>query len=457
MELGFAKSDITPRVGVELSGFGPFLNRHSVEVFDRLWARAMAVRAGGRRLVVIACDLIGVAGETTERVRALLGASHGLAPEEVMICCSHTHSGPSPGVYIGWGEADPPYLGTLPQRIARAAREALEALEPATLNHAEVPCEGIGINREYDAFWAPYEDAMAPGWVPSKPERTDTRCHVLAGRARDGRLLGAAAYFGCHPVVCCSGTRMIHGDYPGVALNEVERQPGGTVGLFLQGAQGDVNSAVGCNDEGRGRVALKVLAGRFADAVRRGIAQAEPVSVRRIGAVRREVVFSRLPWTRGEIERRLAECESLIGTDGEGAPRSDEDREVRLQTVYAIALRRMLARLDRGGTLSPAMDLQGVRLGPVALLGSPFETFQAIKNEVVASASAPIPLVVSFVNEVGGYATDETCAQRGGYAAEMVPMICGQVPFTNIHGELVRALLALDADLARSAPANEND
>ncbi len=39
MKAGFAKSDITPRVGVELIGFGPYLHRYSIGVRDRLWAR----------------------------------------------------------------------------------------------------------------------------------------------------------------------------------------------------------------------------------------------------------------------------------------------------------------------------------------------------------------------------------------------------------------------------------
>ncbi len=56
--LALAKAEITPQVGVELCGFGPFLNRHSVGLRDRLWARAMAVRAGERRAVVITCDLL---------------------------------------------------------------------------------------------------------------------------------------------------------------------------------------------------------------------------------------------------------------------------------------------------------------------------------------------------------------------------------------------------------------
>jgi len=36
MKAGFAKTDITPRVGVELAGFGAFINRHSIGMRDRL-------------------------------------------------------------------------------------------------------------------------------------------------------------------------------------------------------------------------------------------------------------------------------------------------------------------------------------------------------------------------------------------------------------------------------------
>ena len=60
MRIGFAKRDVTPRVGVELCGFGPFLCRKSTAVRDRLWARAMAIEHGGQRMVLVACDLAGV-------------------------------------------------------------------------------------------------------------------------------------------------------------------------------------------------------------------------------------------------------------------------------------------------------------------------------------------------------------------------------------------------------------
>jgi hypothetical protein len=452
MELGFARCDITPRVGVELCGFGPFLNRHSVGIRDRLWARAMAMRVGQKRAVVIACDLIGVGLATTREVRRLLAETHGLAPDDVMLCCSHTHSGPAPGVYIGWGEADPPYLETLPRRIACAAAAAVDRLQPAQLHHAAVPCEGIGVNREYDQFWAPYDQAMQPAWRPAKPELTDTTCHVLAGRTEHGTLLGFAAYFGCHPVVCCDQSRVIHGDYPGIALNNVERDEPGSVGLFFQGAQGDVNSAVGGRPQHESLLALDELAGRFARAVRQGIQAGDRVNVTDLRTCRREVVFSRKNWSIDDMRARLAEAEKRIGSADEDGAWSDASQDRRMQMVYAIALRGLLARSARGESLAPATEVHGLRLGPVALLGSPFETFQAIKRDVSARAASPVPLVLSFVNDSTGYAVDRTCAERGGYAADMVPLICGELPFAQVHDELVRELLELDRELGAGTP-----
>jgi len=93
-------------------------------------------------------------------------------------------------------------------------------------------------------------------------------------------------------------------------------------------------------------------------------------------------------------------------------------------------------------------ELQGFRIGPVALLGAPFEIFQTIKNDVVGAARSRVPLVLGLTNGCHGYAPDRTAAGRGGYAADTVPIILGQMPFANIHDELVEALLDMDAELA---------
>jgi len=444
MRIGFAKRDITPRVGVELCGFGYFRCRHSIAVRDRLWARAMVVEQARARAAVISCDLIGLPLATTERVREVVSRHTDLPHDAIMVHCTHTHSGPATATYTGLGAPDPPYLETLPQRIAAACIEAAGRLEEATLHHAEVPCEGVGLNREYDRDAPPLEEALDEAWRPARPERTDTTCHVLRAEA-EGRMIGFLSYFGCHPVVCCAASRYIHGDYCGVATNLLEREHPGAVGLFLQGAQGDVNSCVVHKPEQESLLALDVIAGRYARAVREGLRRAEPIEVETVRAVRRRVVFRRKRWDAEKIRALLAEQEALVH-----APvATDASGEVRMAVVYLFALRRLLARTEAGDrdALEPPTELHGLRLGPVALLGCPFEVFQAIKNDVRAKTRAPVPLVMGLTNDSTGYAPDRTAAARGGYAADTVPMICGTLPFANLHEELVAALLDLDAAL----------
>ena len=448
MKLGFAKNDITPRVGVELCGFGPYNCRHSTAVRDRLWARAMAVEFGQTRAVVVSCDLIGTNARIVDRVRDLVTQHTGVPPDAVMVHSTHTHSGPATGSYIGWGEADRPYVETLPQRIAKAAIEAFGRLQEATLSHAEVPCEGMGTNRVHSQWSSLGDSGLDDSWRPEKPELTDTTCHVIKAEAA-GRTVGFLSYFGCHPVVCCGGNRAIHGDYCGVATNMLEREHGGAVGLFLQGAQGDINTSVARADQQEGLLALDVMAARYANAVRRGLRAVEPIKVDALKCERRQAAFSRKPWGLEKLRAMLAEKEALVhAIDATDHDKAGEDGRcnTRMETVYMLALRRMVAAAEAGESLSPPAELQGFRIGPVSLLGTPFEVFQEIKNDAHAKAASPIPLVLGLTNDTLGYAPDRVAA-KGGYEADMVPMICGALPFADIHEELVNALLELDAAL----------
>jgi hypothetical protein len=441
MLIGFGKVEITPRVGVELCGFGPFLLRRSIAVRDPLWARAMAVEEGGIRFVLVSCDLIGVTSQITSEVRRRLNDAKGLPPEALMVHCTHTHSGPGLGIYSGWGEADLPWVETLAGKIVQACLAAIDNQHEATLSHAEVPCEGIGLNREYDKDAPPLADVLRDDWRPAKPELTDRTCHVFKAESA-GRCIGFLSYFGCHPVVCCQETRYIHGDFVGVATNLLEQETGG-IGLFLQGAQGDVNSCVVHKPEAESLKALDIIAERYARAVRAGLKAVKPLRVESIACVSQTVTFHRKQWGREKLAELLAEHEATVH-----APRAVEtDSKVRMAMVYVAALRKLLAALDAGKSLEPPTEIQGLRIGPVALLGSPFEIFQAIKNDVVRQAAAPLPLVLGLANDSLGYAVDETAAARGGYAADLVPLIIGGLPYAGIHHELVDALLKLDAAL----------
>jgi hypothetical protein len=270
-------------------------------------------------------------------------------------------------------------------------------------------------------------------------------CHVVKAEA-EGRLLGFISHFGCHPVVCCSESRLIHGDFCGVATNRIEREHPGCVGLFLQGAQGDVNTCVvHRSSQEESLRGLDVLAERYARSVRLALDAARPVAVDRLRCELREAVFRRRPWDLDFLRAMLAEKEAVLAA----ADASDDAQPVRMATVYAIALRGLIAQREAGRSLEPATEVQGLRIGPIELLASPFEIFQAIKNEVVGQANAPVPWVVGISNDSQGYAPDRNTTPRHAYAADVVPLMCGCVPFADIHTELSRELLALDDALSR--------
>jgi hypothetical protein len=121
-QAGFGLSDITPPVGLELEGFGCFLGRKSTGIMEPLKARSMAWRSGEGRGLVVACDLIEFGDGLVDRIRSSIAPSTGIPCRSIMVCASHTHSGPATIGLLGWGERDPGNMAGLPDRIAESAR-----------------------------------------------------------------------------------------------------------------------------------------------------------------------------------------------------------------------------------------------------------------------------------------------------------------------------------------------
>ena len=132
------------------------------------------------------------------------------------------------------------------------------------------------------------------------------------------------------------------------------------------------------------------------------------------------------------------------------SPQADDaDQAFRWAVLRARALESIIPRVEAGESFEKATEVQGLRIGPVALLGAPLEVFQAIKNDVVARAKAPVPLVMSVTNDEQGYAVDRrTAGNENDYAARTVPLWKHTLPYADIHGELAKALLDLDSELA---------
>ena len=455
MKAGFGFYSITPRVGVELCGFGPYHNRKSVGIHDLLEARVGAFEAGGRKTVIVTCDLCGLGDSGVAEIRSVICKKHPeLQPGDIMVCCSHTHSGPATSdreCDQCWGRFDPTWYSILPYRVAEAAYQALENMTAVKVSQALVPCRHIGLNRVYDKDNPPLEDVLKEDWEPAKPEYTDTECRVIRFDTVDGnKLIGFMTYFGCHPVCCCDDNHYITGDYPGVAMHNLMREFPGSVGMFLQGAMGDVNSGCVYKKEQESLLALDVFAARFANAVRKGLNQAKEVPVGFIQNLSRKFKFTtKQVFTREWIEKIRSEQSAIL-------LRADADEaawKTRTAACYLRCLDKVedLLRKTDGHDIEAEMHL--IRMGGLEFIGAPFEIMQAIKNEVHAKSSAEYPMLISLADGSHGYAPDNqsltTTKLRGDYAAYAtitVALMGCRLPYADIHNELVKYSLELEKE-----------
>lgn len=226
---GFAVGEITPDYNVPLGGYGGRLGKVMTGVHDPVCARALVLDNGQARLVLVSLDLIGIDRRCREAlVRALRGKVDVL-PEHLMICATHTHSGPG-GLArdLHWWVAMGVYDDALFRRVIRRTVETIEAacaqLQPARLGVQQAPLPGRNRNRRVDQ--GPVDDAFTL---------------VRVDRA-DGTPMGVLMNYAAHPTLLGADNMQVSADYPGALCRELERRHGpGFTAVFTNGDEGDLS------------------------------------------------------------------------------------------------------------------------------------------------------------------------------------------------------------------------
>jgi len=461
MRAGFGKSDLTPRLGVQLAGYGPYRNRAAQEIIAPLAARAAVIRDGKTNVVLLSVELCGTPRPLAERIRAVVAARVGCRADEVFLSSTHTHSAPSVGGMFGWGEPDAVYLETLPARAAEAAVRAKAALAEVEWRHAHVACEGIAVNRETDtgfALNANFAERMNLRWRPAKPEQTDPTVRVLAAYGAGGKLVGLLHHFGCHPVVYGEKTAAIHGDFVGLASIQLEAKHEGAVAIFLPGALGDVNPKLNHRVPRESRRALNAIARQYVGAVARGLRVARPVAcaANALVNVSDEIKFTRVAWSKARVLKRVLALEKIFTEAGvTDFPHAGGLPPLHTRGMEMARLQGMRALLTewRGRVApNPPVRVHGLRIGPVAFLGCGLEVYQSLQSVILKNSPHVATWVVSLVGG-NGYAPDAAAQRRAGYSDDFVPLMMGELPYARVDQDLIRALAKLARQLGAKKTA----
>src|SRR5258706_150392 len=91
LRVGASAVKITPSLTRPVYIAGYESKRVAEGVHDDLWARALVLDDGTTRMAVVALDLIGVSNLRVEKMRAGITS---VPAENILIACTHVHSGP---------------------------------------------------------------------------------------------------------------------------------------------------------------------------------------------------------------------------------------------------------------------------------------------------------------------------------------------------------------------------
>jgi neutral ceramidase len=238
LEAGFATADITPdpaATAVPLAGYGAREGKPATGIHDRLHAKITFLRQGTEVAAIVTTDLRSVTPELKEKILSQ-AATLGLSPKNILLCASHTHSGPAIFAEAFWqfqfGKHDPAIVDAMATAIANALGEAAASVAPVEVGYAECPAPGFTRNRRWEYDTAARE---AAGEQPV----IDPLLRVLRFDAPDGSVRGILVNFPTHPTILGAENMQISADWPGVFQRDLEKAFPGSTALYSNGAEGD--------------------------------------------------------------------------------------------------------------------------------------------------------------------------------------------------------------------------
>jgi hypothetical protein len=435
---GFATSDITPPLNLEMAGFGPALDRRATNTHDPLMAHAMVLVVNGRRVAVVDCDVVGVTLELTRKVRMLVEAGTGIPGQHLLLSATHTHSGPGIPKWTDWGERDEEYLSGLPQKIAQAVIAASKNLQPVAVYYGEAPVQGIGENREYE----------------NGP--VDKSLRVLEFKHGD-KVLGFIVNYSVHNVIFSELMHSYTADLTGVGIAKALKDYPGAVGIFLQGSCGDINPRpareINHAPPEKCERMLEHSSDLFASYVRQALVAAAPMDVKQLEMETRPLILPEVPTDRALVLRQMLLAEQLLepasGANAAPALPLDAQRWLRYSRDSAKAV---LARFDRMPLDAKETETQALRIQDVLILTDPGETFITFANQTQEMLPGWKVWVAGYANDYVGYipSADRYDLTTGdfSYPAYFTPTMNGEFRYREDVGDvLVYQLVAFGHDI----------
>jgi hypothetical protein len=347
------------------------------------------------RLAIVSCDVLMLSRDLLDPVVEEIGRRYRIPADRLLIQATHTHHAPSTVTVHGYCR-DELFCRRVQQGITQAVRRAVEQLQPAECYFAVGQEATVGHNSRWlmadgSIYWiGPRDDAVRP----TGP--FDSDLPVLAFKARQAqgekqRWLAILFNHSTHTI----GTRrpgVRSPSFYGLAAQELEKELGGAICCFLQGASGSTHNF---------NVPTAEAVIRIKNAVREALDEARPVTVQRLRGLRRPFTFRVRQFDEQREDKAVSDyCRRRAGKFAE-----DYIRIFRQQ-------RQQLAPLQGQTRQSWVQVLQ---IGEVVFAGVPAEFFTKLGLDIKRRSPFRYTYIAELANDWIGYLPDRRAFELGGY------------------------------------------
>ncbi len=248
--VGTGKADITPPldVGILMSS-GRELWEPFEEVRLPLWARAVVVQKGERRIAIVSLDLLGLAGEAIGglsqfKQKVAAAAERVVGADDLALASTHTHCGPESIALTELMEkaSFKAWVDQLARQIGSAIRGAAGSVRPCKMMVGSRPATELAVNRRIKTTRGitSVRRQVPPDELIGPEGPIDDQVRVGVFIDESNKPAAILVNFTAHPVLeMC--IKHVSPDYPGEMVLDLQRRHTGAEVLFLQGACGNIN------------------------------------------------------------------------------------------------------------------------------------------------------------------------------------------------------------------------
>ncbi|GAA5146606.1 neutral/alkaline non-lysosomal ceramidase N-terminal domain-containing protein [Prosthecobacter algae] len=417
LQAGAAAVDITPQQ-FPLNMPGGFSANMAEKAHDPFHARALVLSDGITQVALVVVDNLGAGPDVLDEVKAIASTKTGIPADKMLICSTHTHSGPSLNTR---SEAAAAYYQRFVQGTAAAIIQAHAALRPAAAGAAAHPLPDEVFNRRWyvkdgkmplNPFGRLDKVKTNPGTSPDVLARpagpTDPDITILSVQDTKRKALALFANYSLHYVGGAPQGQMsadYFGEFARIMPSRM-RSDEGFMAMMSNGTSGDINNIpFGVTRPPREPFEqIRIVAQKAADTA--WLAHQKIGKHRsdiQLGMLQKEVTLK----FRRPTPQQVAEAQAVLAV-------KDKEAIAQLPRLAQNYARNVIGAAERPEE-TITVKIQALRIGDFAICGIPFETFVEIGLDLKKRSPFPQTMVIGLANARHGYLPTLEQHPLGGY------------------------------------------